>query len=329
MRSVRQKSFAILAIRHAAARLRPSYRIPMPAAIASMTGFGSGRAGTAAGSVTVEVRSVNSRFLDLTLRCTDDLRHTEGTVRERIAARLARGKVECRLALQRDAGAAPARPNAQALAQLAELARHVRAALPDAAPLSVVEALAWPGVLDAGALDAEALTAGTLHALDEALAALQASREREGEALRALLLARCASIKAIAGALRERVPELLAHVERKLAERLEAALAGPLAAGGALSREDVVERIRQEVTLYGLRADVDEELQRLTTHVAEVRRVLAAGGAVGRRLDFLMQELNREANTLGSKASAIDMTQAAVELKLAIEQMREQIQNLE
>ncbi len=143
------------------------------------------------------------------------------------------------------------------------------------------------------------------------------------------MLAQCEQIDLVAAQLSARAPDLIASVERKLNERLEKALGPPLASAPTLTREEVVERIRQEVTLYALKMDVDEEIKRLTTHVVEVRRVLAAGGAVGRRLDFLMQELNREANTLGSKAAAIEMTNASVDLKILIEQMREQIQNLE
>jgi len=158
---------------------------------------------------------------------------------------------------------------------------------------------------------------------------LQASPEREGSALATPILQRCDGIGTIVEQVRARHLELLAALERKLAERLEKALLPALGGTGTLTREEIADRIRQEVTLYGLRADVEEELNRLATHVSEVRRILEQGGTVGRRLDFLMQELNREANTLGSKAAAIEMTQAAVELKLLIEQMREQIQNLE
>jgi uncharacterized protein (TIGR00255 family) len=165
--------------------------------------------------------------------------------------------------------------------------------------------------------------------LTEALAALAESRRREGAALSTVLLAQCEQIERVASQLSTRAPDLIAAVERKLNERLEKALGPALSGASALTREEVSERIRQEVTLYALKMDVDEEIKRLATHVAEVRRVLTMGGAVGRRLDFLMQELNREANTLGSKAAAIEMTHASVELKILIEQMREQIQNLE
>ena len=293
-----------------------------------MTGFAAAAQAVSLGSVSVELRSVNSRFLDLVLRVPDDLRQFEALLRETIGARLQRGKVECRLALQRQAGDEAPRINAEVLQQLVGLSAEVQRALPGTGPLSVRDVLAWPGVLDTPQIDADQLRQAVLTALGEALDGLQASRQREGDALRAGLLERCDGIEKIAETLRPRVPELLAHAERKLSERLNQAL-GKALEGGNITREDLAERVRQEVTLYGLRVDVDEELNRLLTHVNEVRRVLNAGGAVGRRLDFLMQELNREANTLGSKAAAVDLTQAAVELKILIEQMREQIQNLE
>jgi len=293
----------------------------MPAPV-SMTGFAGATFATPLGQAAIEIRSVNSRFLDLTLKVADDLRAFEPHIRERIGARLGRGKVECRLSVQRAAAAESTRLSAAALAGLQRLGDQVRQALPQAAPLSVADVLAWPGVLETPPLDAEALRSAVLAALDEALDRLQESRAREGAAIADGLRSRCDGIASIIDRLRLRLPELRAAVERKLTERLNQALGAPLAAAAALTREEVAERIRQEVTLYGLRADVDEELSRLATHLEEVRRV-------GRRLDFLMQELNREANTLGSKATAVDLAQSAIELKLLIEQMREQIQNLE
>jgi uncharacterized protein (TIGR00255 family) len=293
-----------------------------------MTGFAAAARPTPLGVLSVELRSVNSRFLDLSLRVADELRNFEPMLREAVGAAIARGKVDCRLWVQRQSQPSAPQVNDEAVRQFAQLTERLRAAVPGAAPVTVADMLAWPGLVETPALDNEALRSALQSALDEALKALQASRRREGDALRAILLERCDAIDAIIVHLRPRVPEILAQLEKKLAERLNQALT-PALAGGTVSKEEIVDRIRQEVTLYGLRADVDEELKRLATHVTEVRRVLDAGGAVGRRLDFLMQELNREANTLGSKASAIDLTQAAVELKLAIEQMREQIQNLE
>ncbi len=294
-----------------------------------MTGFASAARATPAGLLSVELRSVNSRFLDLSLRIGDELRMLEAAVREAVGARIARGKIECRVWLQRQAGTQSASLNAEALAALARLAQQVQKAVPTATPMTVASLLAWEGIVETPAVDFEALRAECLAALGEALHALSASRSREGAALAAALRERCDGVDTVVAQVRARAPELLAALERKLHERLEKALVPALGGSGTISREELIDRIRQEVTLYGLRADVEEELNRLSTHVTEVRRVLAQGGAVGRRLDFLMQELNREANTLGSKAAAIEMTQAAVELKLLIEQMREQIQNLE
>ncbi len=295
----------------------------------SMTGFAGAAFATPLGQAAVEIRSVNARFLDLSLKVADELRAFEPLVRERIAARLARGKVDCRIGLQQAAGPSSARLDPTALAALGKLGEQVRQLLPAATPLSVADVLAWPGIVAAPPVDPEAVRAALVAALDDALDRLQESRAREGAAIADGLRLRCDGIEAIVERLRARLPELRGAVERKLTERLNQALASPLASAGALSRDEVAERIRQEVTLYGLRADVDEELSRLATHVAEVRRVVDGAGPVGRRLDFLMQELNREANTLGSKATAIDLAQSAIELKLLIEQMREQVQNLE
>jgi len=297
--------------------------------VASMTGFASAARLTALGRLTLELRSVNSRFLDLSLKMPDDLRGTEAAVREAIAAQIARGKVECRLSVARGAGENEPQLNAAALQQLAGLAAQVARNLPAAAPISTADVLNWPGVVETPGAEPDILRNQVLSALAEALAALAESRRREGAALANAMLAQCEQIDLVAAQISARAPDLIASVERKLAERLEKALGPPLASGSTLTREEVVERIRQEVTLYALKMDVDEEIKRLTTHVVEVRRVLAAGGSVGRRLDFLMQELNREANTLGSKAAAIEMTNASVDLKILIEQMREQIQNLE
>lgn len=297
--------------------------------VASMTGFASAVRPTALGRLTLELRSVNSRFLDLSLKMPDDLRGTEAAVREAIAAQLARGKVECRISIARGAGENEPQLNLEALGQLAALASQVARSLPAVLPISTSDVLNWPGVVVTPGAEPDLLRAQVLATLAEALGALAESRRREGAALSAVLLTHCEQVERIASQLTARAPDLISAVERKLNERLEQALGQTLSSASALTREEVSERIRQEVTLYALKMDVDEEIKRLITHVAEVRRVLANGGAVGRRLDFLMQELNREANTVGSKAAAIEMTHASVELKILIEQMREQIQNLE
>jgi uncharacterized protein (TIGR00255 family) len=296
--------------------------------LASMTGFSDATELTEFGSITVELKSVNGRFLELSSRLPEEIRSAEPPLRERIQAAVVRGKLDCRVSIARDATAGAGRLDPDALAQLTALAQRVQAALPQAPPLGVGEILRWPGVLESGAGDAEAWRAPLLRALERALEGLLLARRREGAALGAALLERCDGIEAVLARLREAVPRMIAEMERRLQERLGQALGGALG-GAAITREEINERIRQELTLHGMRSDVAEEMDRLATHVAEVRRIVRAGGAAGRRLDFLMQELNREANTIGSKASAIDMTHAAVELKLLIEQMREQVQNLE
>ena len=296
--------------------------------VASMTGFSDSTVTTDFGAITVEMKSVNGRFLELSLRLPEELRYAESPLRERVTAAVARGKLDCRVALARDAVTTTSRVNEAVLAQISGLWQQVHAALPQATPMGVADILRWPGVIESATAGPEDWREALLQAADSALAGLQASRAREGAALRTALLERCDGITRILGQLREAVPRILADAERRLQERLSQALGSALA-GSALSREEINDRIRQELTLHGMRADIAEEMDRLSTHVTEVRRTLAQGGAVGRRLDFLMQELNREANTIGSKASAVDMTNAAVELKLLIEQMREQVQNLE
>lgn len=299
------------------------------AAVCSMTGFATAQADVAVGHFTVELRCVNSRFLDLSIRVCDDLRFAEQAVRECITKRIARGKFECRIGMQSSSSAAGGHLNTEAFASLRSLQNQVLDHLPQARPLSVNEVLTFPGMLATAPCDREELTAKVVGTLNQALDALIASREREGAALTKVLLGYCDQIEATVNAIGARMPDIVAAVKAKLTERMEEALGEVLAKNSTLSREEVSERIRQEVVLYALKIDVDEEMNRLKTHVAEVRRVLAAGGPVGRRLDFLAQEMNREANTLGSKAGAIEMTQAALALKLSVEQMREQIQNLQ
>jgi uncharacterized protein (TIGR00255 family) len=299
------------------------------ASVASMTGFAAASAATPRVTVSVELKSVNARFLELGIRLPDEMRALEAGARELLASRLARGKVDVRVTLTRDASASESRLNSAALSRLTAIATEAQAVIGATAPLGLADILRWPGVIESADVDFEQLREPFTRALEQALELLAQARLREGAALRLALLERCEGIDRIVTDLRGQVPAILAMLARKLQERLSQALVPALSGANHLSREEVNDRIRQEVTLYGMRADVDEELQRLATHVTEVRRVLGAGAAVGRRLDFLMQELNREANTLGSKASAIEMTNAAVELKLLIEQMREQIQNLE
>ena len=267
----------------------------------------------------LELRSVNSRYLDLAFRINDDLRQAEPALREAITAKLRRGKVECRFNLQaKDSAPRDLAINDMLLGQLKTAQAAVLAQLPQAAALSVGEVLRWPGMLadDSPAFDALQPEIASLvaAALDE----LVATRGREGERLAEMIRGRIQRMRELVASVQPRVPALVAEYQEKLATRLRDA---------AATLDD--DRIRLEVGLFAQRVDVAEELSRLSTHLDEVERILKVGGAAGKRLDFLMQELNREANALGSKAMAADMTAIAVELKLAIEQMREQVQNIE
>lgn len=297
--------------------------------IASMTGYFAADGMTPAGTVTVECRSVNSRFLDLTLRLDDTLRFAEPAIRERLQKRLTRGKVEVRMSLSADESALPAQINESALKRLLELQSAVLRHSPEAAELSVSEILEMPGIAHTAQTDKDELLQAVLTVLDKTLDGFIAAREREGAALAKVINGYMDKMTSVVEEVRAAIPLILAQLQAKLAARLEDALSQTLTQQGTLTKEEITERIRQEVTLYAMRMDVDEEMNRLTTHIAEVRRLLAAGGAVGRKLDFMAQEMNREANTLGSKAAAIEMTQASLSLKITIDQMREQIQNLE
>ncbi len=287
--------------------------------IHSMTGFAAGEREVAAGTLLLELRAVNHRYLELHMRLDDMLRGSEPALREAITARIGRGKVECRAALVVPAnGRLTGRVDPAALAHLARLAGEVRRHFPDSAPLAVADVLRWPGVLVNEEADAGGLETELLALLDDTLREFAAARAREGETLKALVLERVAAMEAQVAVVRPLLPELLrAHQERLQARLLDALQAG------------ADERLRQELALYAQKIDVDEELDRIATHLQEAKRVLAAGGAVGKRLDFLMQELNREANTLGSKSVSSVTSRVSMELKMLIEQVREQAQNLE
>jgi len=303
--------------------------VPEPTTILSMTGYASVARDTAAGRVSLELRSINSRYLDLVFRIPDELRAAEPALRESIAAGIARGKVECRISVQK----LPSESRQPAidrglLAQLVALGDEVRRLAHQAPPLTTADLLRWPGVIAEQVPDPEALSRALAELGREAVAELQASRRREGAKLAATIVERADRMQAIVDTLKEQTPALLAAFEQRLVERLRAALTDA-SSGTALPVDEAMERLRQEVVLYGVRIDVAEELARLSVHIGELRRIVSAGGQSGKRLDFLMQELNREANTLGSKAANIDLTNAAVELKLLIEQIREQVQNIE
>ena len=287
--------------------------------ILSMTGFSAVAEELPGATLAVELRSVNHRYLDLTLRLPDELRGLETSLRERIAGELRRGKVECRVTLNRSqAGSASLAIDRDRVADIGAAARSVRELVPDAAPMSIAELLRWPGVIVEASVPADALAARVHALVDRALSELAASRAREGGKLANVIEARCSDIEAQVARVAPRVPALHAAYVEKLGARLKEA---------GLDPND--DRLKQELALFATKIDVAEEVTRLTTHVAEVRRVLAAGGSAGKRLDFLAQELHREANTLGSKSVDAELSQASLELKVAIEQMREQVQNIE
>jgi uncharacterized protein (TIGR00255 family) len=287
--------------------------------ILSMTGFAAVTADLPGATLAVELRSVNHRYLDLAIRLPDELRGQETPLRERIAAELKRGKVECRISINRTApGAAALAVDATRIQQLAHAAAVVQQHAPGATPLSVAEILHWPGVLAEPTVPPDELARRAGELVGAALADLAASRAREGAKLCAMLDERCTAIETQVARVAPRIPAVHAAYVEKLGARLREAGLDP--------DED---RLKQELALFAAKVDVAEELSRLAAHVAEVRRVLAAGGAAGKRLDFLMQELHREANTLGAKSVDAILSQASLELKVSIEQMREQVQNLE
>ena len=294
----------------------------------SMTGYAAAQAPSPLGIISLEVRSVNSRFLDLTLRTADELKCTETALRSILTQSVGRGKVEIRTGVKAELNETSGSINPAALSLIQKLQTEVLAALPEARPMSAAEILAYPGVVRTAEANPEELTKIVSGLLTTALEAFKKSAEREGAALAEVLKGYCDKIDAIADAVQVRMPDIVAAAQAKLPPRLEAGLSTALTALSHLTSEAVSDRIRTEATLYAMKIDVDEEVNRLKTHTKEVRRVLTAGGPVGKRLDFLMQEMNREANTLGSKAAAIEMTDASLNLKLLIEQMREQIQNL-
>ena len=305
----------------------------------SMTGFGNAEVNSSACKLTLQLKSVNSRYLDLSFKIPEELATYEANIREAINQRVKRGKIECKIGWQSNATTTIAvMPNADALQAALNVQNAVLAVSPNAAPLSVAALLAWQGVMpssvgataalaDVTAVDVDALLKSGLDAFLE-------SRAFEGSHLTRTLLERLEAITAIVNMLREQLPELMRHQETKLAERLlkafDAAKGDNTIATSAIPREELIERIRVESSATAIRIDVAEELDRLDGHIANTRKTLASGaGGIGKKLDFMMQEFNREANTLGSKSASLLQTQASVELKLIIEQMREQVQNIE
>ncbi|HEX4647619.1 MAG TPA: YicC/YloC family endoribonuclease [Steroidobacteraceae bacterium] len=284
-----------------------------------MTGFARRETTGAWGTLVCELRSVNHRFLEAGFRLPDELRSAEGDLRARLMRQLRRGKVDCTITWRRSQGASGAlEVDTQALARVLAAVGIVTRSLREPSTVSALEVLRWPGVLREDGATGEQLLAAAGVVFDATLDELVAAREREGARLRELLEQRCAGLEPLLAAVRARLPEVRARVRTRLKERV-----------AELTASIDPERLEQEVALLLQRLDVDEELERLAGHIVEVRRVIAGGEPAGRRLDFLMQELNREANTLSSKSQDLETTRSAVEMKVLIEQMREQVQNAE
>ncbi|MBI3371651.1 MAG: YicC family protein [Betaproteobacteria bacterium] len=287
--------------------------------IHSMTGYAVAQAAIGASTLGIELRSVNSRYLEIQFRLSEELRVLEPALRGLFAGKLRRGKLDCRLYFSPDPAATrDEQMNAPALARLRRLEQALRAEFPEAPALHAADILRWPGVLSEESVADDVLRAKALELARQVLGELVATRAREGEKLANIVRERAADMAARVEVVAPLVPAAIATFQAKLAERLREAIG---------SGDD--DRIRQEVAMFGMKIDVDEELGRLRTHLAEIARVLERGGECGKRLDFLMQELGREANTLGAKAGSQPISDCALELKLLIEQMREQVQNIE
>ena len=287
--------------------------------ICSMTAFARESQVTDQGVLTVELRSVNHRYLDCSFKLPDTLRQLEPKLREQATRRLTRGKIECQAKLQASPEQADdLNPNAERLEKLLTASSAIAARLPQSRPISPLEVLQFPGICGDRAISDEATLTATQKLFGAAINTLMENRQREGQKLAALVLGRLDLVEQEVQSTRALMPDLMSQQRERIIARIE-----------NLRIEVDNDRLEQELVHITQKADVDEELDRLEAHIAEVRRALDKGGPCGRRLDFLMQELNREANTLSSKSLSSSTTGNAVELKVLIEQMREQIQNIE
>ncbi|TXI27510.1 MAG: YicC family protein [Nitrosomonas oligotropha] len=287
--------------------------------IVSMTGYAAATQEMPYGSFNLEIRSVNNRYLDIQFRLPDDFRKLEPAMRELLTKQLSRGKVECRLNFSPSANTENSQQlDHTLLDKLLQLEQTVQTRHPAAPSLTVAEILKWPGMLGSDVAPGEESDEIGMTLLQAALNDLKAARIREGDKLKSVLLERIKQMRQLLQSAAPRIPALIAAFEEKLRTRLEEILG---------TQEN--ERIHQEITLFASKIDVDEELSRLQAHIDEVERIINKGGAVGKQLDFMMQELHREANTIGSKSVDLEITRISMELKVIIEQMREQVQNIE
>ncbi len=298
-----------------------------------MTGYASAQSsgaaqatGHAPARLGVEIRAVNSRFLDLSFRLAEDLRQHEPALRELLQSRLKRGKVEVRAGLEAASAGDLREPDTDLLERLRAVQDLVRQVMPDARPLGVADVLRLSAAGQAGAADAGAQL---MPLAEQALQALLAARAREGARLADMLRGHLTQLRALAAQARPLVPQLVEQQRTRFLERWQDAMGLGAQAGAAAAPDAAQDRALAEATAFAIRIDVAEELTRLAAHLDEIERLLAKGGEVGKRLDFLIQELHREANTLGSKSAVLEMTRISVDMKVLIEQMREQVQNIE
>lgn len=287
--------------------------------VCSMTAFARQSGEGTWGRGAWEIRSVNHRYLDISIRLPDELRPLETEIRERVNRAIRRGKLECTLKYYAAGKLESAFSlNMELAGRIIDAGSKVQSLLDERAPLNALDILRWPGVLESAAIDLEQVGGPILELLDDALDNLVAARRREGSKLRSLVETRCRDARKQVAMLRDRLPQILEDINERIKTRLTEAQV-ELEAG----------RLEQELVLLAAKLDVAEELDRLDAHIEEVLRILGQDEAIGRRLDFLMQEMNREANTLGSKSAHIQTTTASVDLKVLVEQMREQVQNIE
>jgi uncharacterized protein (TIGR00255 family) len=286
--------------------------------VRSMTAFARQTMESELGTLTLELKSVNHRFSEVSLRLPEELRAVESKIRDRISQVVSRGKIDANWRYQAPIVATGFEIDRELVKTLASTSRDVETVLPGITPIRMIDVLKWPGVLKTPEIDAEQLTSTAMNLLDTALKELMETREREGEKLKQLLLDRCTAMAVEVAKVQERIPVVIDAMRQRLKDKL------------AEWKAELDEtRLEQEVVFLCNKSDVAEEMDRLQAHIEEVKRVLDEKKPVGRRLDFLMQELNREANTLASKSPDTEMTRASVELKVLIEQMREQVQNIE
>lgn len=288
-------------------------------ALYSMTGFARAQSQGDCGLVTCELRSINHRYLDISLHVPDVLRELESTLRDQIRHHIKRGKIECYIRYQSsDAAGAEMKVNMHMAKQLCDVSEKISQLLKNPAPVNTIEMMRWPGILQIEELDLEKIEDELTKVMEKALIDLVDMRVREGEVLRKVFFQRLDTMQEELVKVKGRMPEIIAGQREKLMARFSEA-----------KIELDPARLEQEMVMLAQRIDVMEEMDRLSAHMNETQRILKQGGMIGRRLDFLMQELHREANTLGSKSAHVDSTRASVELKVLIEQMREQVQNIE